>query len=507
MQLSIAFKIGYCLPIFWKFWQFVAVNMTNVPVILRIGLISICILLLGVVLFFFALNRDHRPNVILIVVDTLRADYLGAYGFQGNISPNIDRFASNSVMFTRAFSNAPWTKPSVATLFTALAPEEHGVLDYKRGQHQVSSSKQGYKGDVLDDNFSTLAEKFRDKGYSTSAFVGNHLVSRRFGYAQGFDSFHEAKGYRVYSDEKILADAKAWLMRRAPGEQPFFLYLHFMDVHGPYAHLKEDFEALKSSTSLGSDLRLTKDKLPHKGIVNPAAWIPNDALDSLRSYRALYASGVRRFDRMFGKLERFLIGTGIQNDTFVIFTSDHGEELYEHGRWDHGYSLHDKLVRVPLIIRPPSVATNMPPRRISSPFSLLDLSSGLVKLLNGNMKIAEFVNELDTLDSNNRPASQDGQRKVFFSGQRNSSSALSIYWHPFKLIEDREGRVMQLFNLEKDPAEKLDLSKANPAALNKLRSQIKSYRASFSGKAKFLTQQRQYSKQEVERLKTLGYLK
>ncbi len=155
------------------------------------------------------LGPNERPSFVVVLVDTLRADYLGAYGFEGAISPNLDRLAAESLLFESCFANAPWTKPSIATLFTSLPPSVHGVTD----MGQPTWSGEGDLMQVLPDEAETIAERFQVAGYRTAAFVANPFISPRYGFSQGFEVFR-AEGETT---EALLASAGQWLAARAKG--------------------------------------------------------------------------------------------------------------------------------------------------------------------------------------------------------------------------------------------------------------------------------------------------
>ena len=174
-----------------------------------------------------------RPDLIVILVDTLRRDYLGTYGFQGEISPALDRFANESVLFENAISAAPWTLPSVASIFTSLYPEEHGMRRIaaprvKRRPAKSEASKHP-RFSVLNEGIPTLAETLREAGYETAAFYTNAWLVPETGLGRGFEHYT-----RVEDDAKRITSQALDFMRRRERTRPLFLYLHFMDVHGPY---------------------------------------------------------------------------------------------------------------------------------------------------------------------------------------------------------------------------------------------------------------------------------
>ncbi|MEZ4598155.1 MAG: sulfatase, partial [Chloroflexota bacterium] len=165
-----------------------------------------------------------RPDVVLIVVDALRADRLGAAGYPKPLTPNIDRLAAEGALFTEAYSQATWTKPSIATLMTSLYPTEHGLV--RLGQTDPSGR---FVTDRLSRSATTLAERFRDAGYQTLAVVNQVHLQKKLGFAQGFDRFEWRRGKSAFELNAIFGD-----LLDERDERPMFAWLHYLDVHWPY---------------------------------------------------------------------------------------------------------------------------------------------------------------------------------------------------------------------------------------------------------------------------------
>ncbi len=306
-------------------------------------------------------RRETRPNILLIVVDTLRFDHLGAYGYARPTSPEIDaRLASRGVVAERAYAQAPWTLPSMASMHTGRRAEE--MLDAAGLPFGIPEPA------------STLAERLQASGYATAAFVANPTMHRGNGFAQGFDTFETAP-YEIASmarhAEDINKQALPWLNRAlAEKRRPFFLYLHYLDPHDPYDN--SDIQGGKSPffPEYQGRLRGTDVHGLYLGALEMA-----DREQDLRQLTALYDSEVRYVDRHIGEVLAALPPEEMAS-TLIVLTADHGEELYDHGGFKHGETLYEELIHVPLIFRWDG---QLPAgRRLAGTVRLLDLMPTLL---------------------------------------------------------------------------------------------------------------------------------
>jgi arylsulfatase A-like enzyme len=275
-----------------------------------------------------------RPNVILYLVDTLRADRLGCYGAVKPVSPAIDGFAGGATLFERAVAQSSWTRPSVTSVLTGLGPLAHGVKTLD---------------DRLSDAAVTLPELLRAAGYRTAAFSTNPHVSAATGLAQGFDHFELLTGDP--SSAAVNRRVLGWLAgpsgnaENADKASPFFLYIHTIDPHAPY---EPPFELLQ---------RFAPGVLPDAGSVEEIrrAYLARGEERSRRMAQlsALYDAEVAANDRSFGELLAELRRRGLYDDALIVFAADHGEELGEHGDLGHGQNLYGQTLDVPLIVKWP----------------------------------------------------------------------------------------------------------------------------------------------------------
>lgn len=274
---------------------------------------------------------DEGPNVLMIAVDTLRADHLGAWNYERPISPAIDSLAQAGVRFARATAPAPWTLPSIASLNTGLYPASHNLTG---------------ASDALPFEAKTLAEVLGAHGFATSAVIGNSLLHARLGHSQGFDSYdtEEARGHDAITTPGITTRAKAELTRLAKAERPFFLSLLYYDPHYDwkshgYGIADETAGLLPGQTEI------------HELRERASAGQLSEAERQLLIDR--YDEEIRFTDAGIGELLAQLDALGLARNTVVIFVADHGEEFLEHGWLGHTRYLFDGMVHVPLIVSDP----------------------------------------------------------------------------------------------------------------------------------------------------------
>lgn len=276
-----------------------------------------------------ALATPEAPNVVYVVMDTLRRDRVGLYGYGRPTTPRLDAFAREGLVFEDAYTTSSWTWPSTASLLTGRLPDSHGV--------------KSSKACTLSQRLPTLPEALQARGYSTAAFVGNPIVEPNRYFDQGFETFSvEVPRFRM-SDE-VMPPALDWLEVHAPVR--FFLYLHLVDPHTP--HRPHPGEAARL------ELPLPPAGWPERGLDGvPSDPTPSEAV--IDYTHQLYDASVATGDRWFGELLDALDRLGLTEKTIVVFTSDHGEELFDHGRHGHGHEVYDELVRAPLVMRGPGI--------------------------------------------------------------------------------------------------------------------------------------------------------
>ncbi len=293
-----------------------------------------------------------RPNLILVSLDTLRADHLGLYGHVRETSPRLDALAHDAVVFDRAVAQAPNTPPSQATMMTSLYPGTHGFTGNR---------------DRLPREHPTLAELLQEAGYATAGFVDGGYLSHVFGFDRGFETYDDKGGGLA----RTLPKARAWLAER--GERPFFLFLHSYDVHAPYLPPPPFFDHFHTEPYAGDFVPTAENmQLAFSGAVQLS---PQDR----RHVVLRYDEGVRYADEQIGSFLAELEAKGWLRDTLLIVTSDHGEEFGEHGSYLHWQLFYQPILRIPLIVRLPGGAGGG--RRIGRLVELVDLLPTVLDLL------------------------------------------------------------------------------------------------------------------------------
>ena len=275
------------------------------------------------------LATPEAPNIVYVVMDTLRRDRIGLYGYDRATTPRLDEFAREGLVFEDAYTTSSWTWPSTASLLTGRLPDSHGV--------------KSSKACTLSQRLPTLPEALQARGYTTAAFVGNPIVEPNRYFDQGFESFAvEVPKFRM-SDE-VMPAALDWLEVHAPVR--FFLYLHLVDPHTPHRPHPEEAARLR--------LPAPPTGWPERGLDGvPSEPTPSPEIIDYSSQ--LYDASVATGDRWFGELLDALERLDLTERTIVVFTSDHGEELFDHGRHGHGHEVFDELVRAPLVMRGPGI--------------------------------------------------------------------------------------------------------------------------------------------------------
>ncbi|HCC46661.1 MAG TPA: hypothetical protein DEQ38_00860 [Elusimicrobia bacterium] len=334
-------------------------------------------LILGAVLTLgTSLACAAGPNLVIIGWDTLRADRLGALGYGRNVTPGLDALAGKSVLFTNAVSQAGWTLPSFMSVFTGLYPSEHGVtnkyLPPAGGDAPLVQA-------ALSTSTLTLAEALKRGGYRTAAFTGGAGLGASYGFSRGFDVYSEARDFAGFGE--TFPPALEWLRKNRGA--PFFLFIHGYDTH-PYHPLPagKPYKFVRREDRRGAaGLRARHEELRSAQLEGRRA---APAAADLRLWTDVYDEKVLGADRLLGAFLRDFDALA-STDTVLILLSDHGEELFDHGGVDHGMTLYDEIIRVPLLVRAPGLE----PARIAAQVRLIDVFPTAAGLLDLELSPAE----------------------------------------------------------------------------------------------------------------------
>jgi arylsulfatase A-like enzyme len=422
------------------------------------------------------------PNLLLVVVDTLRQDHLGCYGYPLPTSPSIDALAASGTRFEAAYATAPWTKPSVASMLTGLYPPAHGLEGHQR--HLLPALE-------------TVAERLSGAGYATAATVSHVLLSARVGFGQGFDRYLEsaAGGPDHLSTPEVTRQAVAFLEELGGGERPFFLLAHYFDPHYNYRPHPEYGLAppsagrLDGSQGIGALRQMAADLSP----------------EEVAYLRALYDGEIRYTDEGIGALLAALDRLGLADHTVVVLTADHGEELLDRGWIGHTRTLYQELVRVPLVIRRPGAR----PRSVAQPVSLVSLAATLFDAAG-----LEVPSDLDgpsllPLVAGRRLAPQTPFFDVDFVPlargiQVKRARKRGLVAGPLKVIRDELADSLELYDLDADPGEVQNLAGERPnlaTRLDRALAVASRKRAPAPGSPEDAP-----SEEEIEQLRSLGYV-
>src|SRR5262245_41332654 len=272
-------------------------------------------------------GAKRRPSIVLVLVDALRPDHLGCYGYRRLTSPVLDSFAASAVVFENAVAVSSWTKPSIPSLFTSLYPSQHGVFE-------GSAHGDAPESDVLPDEAVTLAETLKERGYATAAFVNNLHLRPRSGLAQAHDRYEELSEPAQIMVQHLLA----WMHGASGSEgRPLFGYIHLLDAHWPYT------VSAAAARAVGGD----RQRIAPNGVDRSLRDSVNQGLvklspEELEDLIVRYDAAIRSVDDAFGELLAGLTAGGALDEMVVLATADHGEEFLEHGLLGHGDALYEE---------------------------------------------------------------------------------------------------------------------------------------------------------------------
>jgi arylsulfatase A-like enzyme len=416
---------------------------------------------------------ERPPNVIFYLVDTLRVDRLGCYGYEKPITPSIDAFAEGAVVFDRAVGQSSWTRASVASLFTGLWPVSHGAVGRR---------------DRLSEEALTLAEGLKTSGYTSAAFVTNANVDRKFGLGQGFDFYRQIHEF-VRSGE--VTDRVLHWLQREERPRPLFLYIHTIDPHDRYIPSPEYLQRFAPQSV--EFLKLYRGRDRSLKPRSPGA---------LEHLQALYDAEVAENDASFGRLLEGLEELDLYEDSIIVFMSDHGEEFFEHNESTHGKNLFAITLDFPLIVKFPGQRSGARTSRLVQHADLLPTVFELAGL-----EIPSSVEGRSFADLASGGNERDGSGPVY--------SHLHLDKHPHSSVVDGDWKLiiaevsngpkrLHLYNLAEDPGETDNLAARLPIRSAVMRRKLEAHLAASESRSQ---REAIVLDEELERsLRALGYL-
>ncbi len=426
-----------------------------------------------------AATPGARPGVIVYLIDTLRADHLGAYGYSRPTSPNIDRFAQDAVVFDNARAQSSWTRPTVVSLLTGLAPRSHGV---------------NRREDALSDSVDTVAELLAEAGYATAGYVTNGNAGPNFGLDQGFEEFRHLRESADAPERHRLSDhLNLWLfhwLENRPRDRPFFLYAHATDPHVPYTPP----EPFRSRFAPGVDPEaghLEHARAVIQGRLPPTEQTRSDLVD-------LYDAEIAFNDHHFGQLLERLKELDLYESSLIVLVADHGEEFLDHDGWEHGITLFDEQLHVPLMIKLPG--GRGAGQRIGATVSQIDVVPTILDLL--GVPPPPTLDGASLLEVTDRPSFA-----YLVLADRQMRSITRRGW---KLILDdspapRDGP-LQLFQLGADLREAIELAAQRPFERELLAQHMRRWELELAQGARAVGEQAEIPDELRRQLEALGYL-
>lgn len=404
-------------------------------------------------------------NLVFVSFDALQASHISSMGYFRNTTPTLDRITLRGIQFTRVYSVASWTVPSSMTWFTGMYPSEHGMVN-KYAIYSQQQKKTAKLSDTAPSNIQTLADILRKQGYTTGGFTGNAGVSKGFGYDQGFDEYYSPDAKFGGFDESVPR-AVHWLKMNR--DRKFFLFLHGYDIHGQYApsggldyrFVDKDYSGKYRGTPQEQEILREIGLENRKVEMQPA---------DTQFWRAIYDEKIQRADMHFQDFLKEFIKLGISDRTIFIITSDHGTELHEHSRFDHGFTLYNELLHVPFIISLPDWYRKT---LVRDAVSSIDVMPTILDLL--DIPISQQTEQqirghslLHHLRGTAQP--RDLFSETDYRAYTYKRSIISP--QNWKLIVTLESKTRELYDLNTDPGEKNNIAMLHPQRADELQHRL-----------------------------------
>jgi len=452
----------------------------------------------------------HPHGIILIVADTLRADHLELYGYQRVTAPTLTRLARGGAWFKDAIAQATWTQPSIASIVTSMYPSSHGVCDF--------DSK-------IPDDVQTLAESYQNAGYATLGLSSINFTGQHSNAHRGFDEFHESLSLPDDGSSKTTLEYVGrllpWLEKNR--DVPFFVFLHLLDPHSPYRP-HSPYDRLWVDRELGKEhllrIKRARDQIRDslmRRVGTPSRWevirAGLDPAEYIECEMGWYDGSIRGMDEGIARLLKELEALGIGSDTLVVFTSDHGEEFFEHGRTFHGQSVYSELTDVPLIMNwPAGIEAGI---EIVQTVQLIDLMPTILEFSGIPAPNQVQGRSLASLVTDRRPLepmpafSEKPRTQTKYSPPPRDVESVAVYKDSWKLIRTVDAELLrfELFDRRNDRADMENVASEEPGIVEKLDQLVTEWKSAVASNSRRKESNPRFrvTREMAERIRALGY--
>jgi len=468
------------------------INKKRLFFIFLVVVIGICSwLVLNIRRHKFDLKAFKDSNIILVGIDTCRQDHMSCFGYELDTTPNLKTLAQDCILFTNTISQSPWTLPSFASIFTSTYPSVH----------RARGKAEGDKFYPIIGSLNSGVEILSSSGFKTKAYINGPYLAPAFGLSKGFDDYDYAHGSnaKIRRSDETVNRALEWIKENS--EEQFFLFLHFFDPHLNYDPPRRSLQRLMKlagfeySGTLKSPFFQLKEVRNNELLLSEEDW---------KFIQFLYDAEISAVDESCGKLFRFLKANGLYDKSIIVVLSDHGEEFLDHGGFEHGHTLYDELIKIPLMIKMPS--SIRAGEIISHQVRLIDIMPTLLEIL--DMDIPESFQGESLL----RLIKKGRENEIWpaFSEETHWGDELkAVRESCYKFITNDALDAFQLYNLCSDPGEKKDLANTEKEKARKMRRIIIRWMRSNLGRVNKMKgeQSVDLDKKTKESLRSLGYIK
>ena len=430
------------------------------------------------------ITKEKHPSLLLITVDTLRADRLPFYGYKRNTAPFLGKLAEHGIVFTNAYSTSSWTVPAVTSLVTGVYPYSHGVT------HGFIKKKHIYKQEIVPQTLPNLPEQLRALGYRTYGVTANYHLTKELGFGRGFDRY-ACVGF--CAAEKVNQSFLKWKNEIEAQNGPVFIWLHYFDPHIPYIGRQPWLKQYQNDeTEIESDRisSLIRPVLMRQEIKNKGQRILTLAKSHYDSEINYCDNQIKQLFQEFPSLEHYVL----------LFTADHGEEFREHGRLGHARNLYNETVRIPLFIRLPETVSTTSSKEVAS---LVDVAPTLLAIAGG--KAPQSWQGRALIDQRGQISPQEGRHVLAQLHNGIAPPLNTLIGTNGKLIIHDKTQAKELYNLLDDPAERNNLTTLQPEKTREQNEILQKLVLSLTPAPKTV-ETKPLQKDKEEMLRSLGYI-